>query len=110
MTEHLDASRSIEFERFAALARARRTSMLVDREQQVSPEVVSQLCELATWAPNHKRTWPWRFALFSGEGRALLGETMADDMEHADFGDAVKRTKTRSKYLRTPATLSLIHI
>ena len=23
----------------------------------------SELCELAQWAPNHKRTWPWRFAL-----------------------------------------------
>lgn len=94
-----------EFDRFAALARRRRTSMLVDRDREVPVEVVAELCGLATWAPNHKRTWPWRFALFTGDGRARLGETMADDMAAADFGDEAKRAKTRGKYLRTPATL-----
>ena len=27
-------------------------------------QLVQRLCRLATWAPNHKKTWPWRFALF----------------------------------------------
>ncbi len=68
-------------------------------------DLIAQLCGLATWAPNHKKTWPWRFAVFTGPGRARLGETMADEMERADFGDEVKRAKTRGKYLRTPAIL-----
>ena len=54
------------FEDFAGLVRSRRTHMLVDRERDVPVELVSELCELATWAPNHKKTWPWRFALFTG--------------------------------------------
>ncbi|HAP77274.1 MAG TPA: nitroreductase, partial [Acidimicrobiaceae bacterium] len=54
---------------FAALARARRTSMVVDRDRPVPHQLVAELCELAQWAPNHKRTWPWRFALCEGEGR-----------------------------------------
>lgn len=88
----------------AALVRSRRTSMLVDRDRPVSRELVEQLCELATWAPNHKRTWPWRFALAEGEGRARLGATIADAMElHGDPPEKV--TKARGKYLRTPATL-----
>ncbi|MFZ4721244.1 MAG: nitroreductase family protein, partial [Ilumatobacteraceae bacterium] len=59
---------------------------------------------LATWAPNHKRTWPWRFALAEGEGRARLGEVIADAMEA--YGDAPEKVaKARGKYLRTPATL-----
>ena len=69
------------------------------------PEVVEQLCELVTWAPNHKKTWPWRFALFTDDGRARLGDTMVADMVEADFGDEGKRLKTRTKYLRTPAVL-----
>ena len=44
----------------------------------------SSMCGLATWAPNHKKTWPWRFALFTGDGRARLGATMVDDMIEAD--------------------------
>ena len=86
------------------LIRARRTSMLVDRDRQVAHELVAQLCELAQWAPNHKRTWPWRFALVEGDGRASLGNVIGDAMELN--GDPVERVaKARKKYLRTPATL-----
>jgi nitroreductase len=93
------------FEAIAALTRARRTSMLVDRERPVDPALVDELCELATWAPNHKKTWPWRFAYLTGEGRRRLGETMVADMIDAEFGDERKREKTATKYLRTPGTL-----
>jgi nitroreductase len=87
-----------------ALIRTRRTSMIVDRERPVPRDVVEQLCELATWAPNHKRTWPWRFAVAEGEGRGRLGEVIADAMErHGDPPEKV--AKARTKYLRTPATL-----
>ena len=89
---------------FAQLVRARRTSMLVDRDRAVPRALVHDLCELAQWAPNHKRTWPWRFALVEGEGRARLGEVISDAMElHGDPPEKV--AKARGKYLRTPATL-----
>jgi nitroreductase len=89
---------------FAQLVRARRTSMLVDRDRAVPRELVAELCELAQWAPNHKRTWPWRFALVDGDGRARLGEVIADAMEaHGDPPEKV--AKARGKYLRTPVTL-----
>jgi nitroreductase len=94
-----------EFERFSALVRSRRTSMFVDHDRAVPLDLVGELCELATWAPNHKKSWPWRFAVFTGDGRARLGETIAQDMVEADFGDEGKRDKTRTKYLRTPMTL-----
>ena len=86
------------------LIRARRTAMFVDKERPVPHELVSELCELAQWAPNHKRTWPWRFALLEGEARARLGEAIADVM--AALGDPEPKVlKTRTKYLRTPALL-----
>ena len=68
------------FDQLAAVIRGRRTSMLVDKECEVPVTFVEQLCELASWAPNHKKTWPWRFALFTGNGRNRLGETMVADM------------------------------
>ena len=79
--------------------------MIVDQTREVPLDLIAELCGLATWAPNHKKTWPWRFAVFTGAGRAHLGNTMADEMERVGFGDDVKRAKTRVKYLRTPAIL-----
>ena len=79
--------------------------MFVEPDREVPDETIAELCGLAQWAPNHKKTWPWRFAYFSGEGRRRLGETMVADMVDADYGDEAKRTKTRTKYLRTPGVL-----
>lgn len=93
------------FEDFAELVRSRRTHMLVERDRPVEREVVDALCELATWAPNHKRTSPWRFAAFTGDGRRRLGEAFVADMIDRDVGDEGKREKTRTKYTRTPNIL-----
>ena len=100
VSEHLP-----DFDSVSALIRARRTSMMVDKEREVPFEVVTDLCELATRAPNHKQTRPWRFAYFTGDGRRRFGETMVRDMVDADFGDEGKRAKTAVKYLRTPGIL-----
>lgn len=93
------------FDAFAQLARNRRTSLLMDSSRPVDHDTISNLCEVAAWAPSHKRTWPWSFAAFTGDGRSRLGDTMAADMIDADFGDEAKRAKTRVKYLRAPAVL-----
>ena len=78
--------------------------MAVKPDVAVPHETVQALCELAQLAPNHKRTWPWRFALAEGDGRARLGNVVADAMEvHGDPPEKV--TQRRQKYLRTPAVL-----
>ena len=78
--------------------------MLVDKQRPVPHELIDELCELAQWAPNHKRTWPWRFAIADGEARARLGNAIADAMQaHGDPPEKVD--KTRTKYTRTPVTL-----
>lgn len=79
--------------------------MIVDRDRSVPLDLVDHLCELVTWAPNHKRTWPWRFASFSGDARHRLGEAFVADMLDRSVGDEGKRAKTRTKYARTPTVL-----
>lgn len=96
---------TLSFDDFADLVRSRRTHMLVDRQRPVPAELIDQLCELGTWAPNHKKTWPWKFAAFTGEPRLLLGEAFAADMTERDVGDEGKRLKTLTKYTRTPVSL-----
>ena len=96
--------RDRDYDVIARIVRRVRTNLVVDRERPVGAGIVDELCELATWAPNHKRTWPWRFALIDGAGRARLGEVIADAMQA--YGDPPEKVaKARTKYLRTPATL-----
>jgi nitroreductase len=84
--------------------RSRRTSMLVDKDRPVPDELIHELCELATWAPNHKRTWPWRFAAITGPAQLRFGDTVAQAM--AAFGDEpAKVDKARTKYARTPSVV-----
>ena len=89
---------------FARLAWARRTNLQMDLDRPVAPELVHELCEIAASAPNHKRTWPWRFCLFTGDGRSALGEAYAAALQLRG-ADEAKVTKARTKYLRAPAML-----
>jgi len=36
--------------------------------KKIPDDIVMQLLENANWAPTHKRTEPWRFVIFTGEG------------------------------------------
>lgn len=90
----------------ADLIRSRRSSLLIDANREVPRAVVEHLLELVTWAPNHKRTWPWRLAVLSGETRRRLGESIADVMA-AQGDDAPKVEKTRTKYLRSPIVVAV---
>lgn len=95
---------SDRFNAIEEIIRSRRTSMLVDTERPVDRSIIDELCTLATWAPNHKRTWPWRFTVVTGDARSRLGAVVADAM--AVHGDEPARVeKARTKYERTPAVV-----
>jgi nitroreductase len=84
--------------------RDRRTSLLVDREAPVADDLIDRLIEAATWAPNHKRTWPWRFTVVSGDSRGRLGLAMAE--AGAELGlDPAKVEKLPTKYERSAVVL-----
>lgn len=101
MTDDFDPGSTISI--VDHVIRSRRTNMVVD-ETNIDPETVAELCELASWAPCHKKTWPWEFALLTGAARERFGNTVADRM-HACGDDPARVVKTRTKYLRTPAVL-----
>ena len=89
---------------FDRLVRTRRTSLLVDKSRAVPDSLIDEICELAMWAPNHKRTWPWRFAHVKGEARGTYGNTVADSLATAGKDeDAV--AKARTKFLRSPSLI-----
>lgn len=42
-------------------------------------ELIEEILEAATWAPNHRLNEPWRFLVIAGEARKEFGKVMAAD-------------------------------
>ena len=83
------------------LARSRRSNLRIDPDRPVPDELVDRLVGVAGSAPNHRRTFPWRFRILTGPARSTLGEALATHLTVA--GDPPEKiAKARSKYLRAP--------
>lgn len=50
------------------------------RPDPVSDELIEAVLAAANWAPTHGRTEPWRFAVFTGEGRLRLADVLAQSL------------------------------
>lgn len=88
----------------ADLIARRRSSLLIDGSAPVGDDDIDALVTAAQWAPNHKRTWPLRICVVTGESRRALGESIAGAMA-ARGDDEAKVEKTRTKYMRSPVVL-----
>lgn len=88
-----------------ALATRRRSNLRVDPDREVPRELVERLVRVAATAPNHKKTYPWRFRVVSGDGRAALGEALANDLVAAGEENPAKVAKARVKYRRAPVVV-----
>ena len=47
-------------------------------DQPIDKATIESILEAANWAPNHKRTEPWRFKVFQGEAKEQLGQYLAN--------------------------------
>jgi len=59
--------------------RTRRTAGAM-KPDEPPREVIEELLEAATWAPNHHLNEPWRFFVLAGEARERFGQAMAEDV------------------------------
>ena len=46
--------------------------------ETIDHEIIKDILSSANWAPNHGRTEPWRFKVYSGDGKDKLLELMKD--------------------------------
>lgn len=90
---------------FDRLVRARRSIQPVQfvPGRIIPDELIEHLLENANWAPTHKRTEPWRFVVFAGEGRQKLA-----DFQAALYRESAGEKFQQGKYdkLRTSPLLS----
>jgi nitroreductase len=73
----------------------------------VPREIIRELIEAATWAPNHKLTQPWRFVVLTGSARERLGEVWgqaAAATADPAVRDAVRAGEAK-KPLRSPVLI-----
>ena len=59
------------------------------KEDVVDPQIIRQALEAANWAPSNGDTEPWRFTVFTGEGREELGKAFAEAYR-LDAGDGFR--------------------
>lgn len=52
--------------------------------QPISKEVIEEILEAANWAPNHKKTEPWRFKVLMGDSKGRLGDFLSKKYEEVD--------------------------
>jgi len=99
-----------------AALRARRSIARVTGDRPTRA-LVQQILEAATWAPNHRKTEPWRFTVMVGRARDQLGAVMAASLRDrldATEGDQLGTKsvtalldKERSKPLRAPVVIAV---
>ncbi len=76
--------------------------------EPVPDEIVEQLLENANRAPTHKRTEPWRFVVYSGEGRKKLAELQATVYKEVTTADGTFKEERYRNLLTKPMESSHI--
>ncbi|MDU0372880.1 nitroreductase [Hymenobacter endophyticus] len=94
MTYSAATTPAAEARQITQLIRGRRSIQPVQFEpgRTIPTELVRELLENATWAPTHKRTEPWYFVVFAGEGRQKLADFQAE-LYRATAGEKFQESK-----------------
>jgi len=53
-------------------------------DQPIDKATITTLLEAANWAPNHKKTEPWRFKVLMGASKGKLGDFLAKTYQEVD--------------------------
>lgn len=94
-----------------ALIRRRRTIKPQDMDERtVEPRLLAAILENGNWAPTHGLTEPWRFFVFTGEGRERLAEFCQSLYRRLTPDEAFREekfAKLRSQTLKAPAVVAI---
>lgn len=87
-----------------------RRSLAQLKPDPVPRELIEQLLEAATWAPNHKKVEPWKFFVFSGDSRQKLADAFIQNyqLDHPGASEeefAGPGRKSANRVLRSPLVI-----
>lgn len=69
------------------------------KPDSVDVEEIIELLNVAKWAPNHKLTEPWRFQLYTGEGKQIFIQSYMDSQPKVD-GEIPEKVKNKANYFK----------
>jgi nitroreductase len=74
--------------------------------EEIPQDILDEILSSANFAPNHKKTKPWRFRVFRGEEKEILAKTIAEtykkttppqlflEKKYLDFGNKISKADT----------------
>ncbi|MBT8191180.1 MAG: nitroreductase [Bacteroidia bacterium] len=78
--------------------------------EKISNELIWKILDLANQAPNHKKTEPWRFIVYTGQGleklSAFESESYRKSVSPDRFSD-IKYKKTKGKALKSSHVIAI---
>ena len=94
---------------FAAILNRRSMGLSRLKPDAVDRRLIEKMLEAATWAPSHGETEPWRFTVFSGEGRERLAELFDAAMREDNAANpaAVEHDGARKRAFASPVWISI---
>ena len=74
-----------------------------------TPEQLHTIMTAGVRVPDHGKLRPWRFILFEGEGRARMGELLADVVRETEPDASPERLSLeRNRFLRAPVVIGVV--
>lgn len=93
----------MDLQKFNSLIRSRRSVYPKDYTgEKVDESIIRQMLENANWAPTHKITEPWRFIVYSGEGRIKLAQLQSEVYKKVTQQDGTYREERFMNLQRKP--------
>lgn len=91
------------------LSRRRSVPVSFLAEPGPDPDQLATLLTIASRVPDHGRLAPWRFIVFEGEGRRVLGDKLADLVASRDPETPPARlAEERARFARAPVVVGVV--
>jgi len=78
--------------------------------ETIDEEIVKEILENANWAPNHRKTEPWRFKVFSESALKKLGAWLADHYKNNTPPESFKPKKVEKTLKKAEKSSHVIAI
>jgi nitroreductase len=74
-----------------------------------SPDQLRQILSCGARVPDHGKLMPWRFIVFEGDGRARMGELLANVIRETEPDASPERLSLeRGRFLRAPVVIGVV--
>jgi nitroreductase len=72
------------------------------------PEQLKRILAAGVRVPDHGKLTPWRFILFEGEGRARMGEILAECVAAERDATSERIEQERGRFMRAPVVIGVV--